>query len=132
MRLALGAGRGRLVVQILTEGLVLALAGGLAGVLVAWRAAPALASMIPQAAPIPGLDRVGINGWVLAFSLAASLVSALVFSAVACIGLTRDGCRAARCRVRRVTMTRRRAPRGIVAGRGGDRARGRAADRRRA
>ena len=51
MRLALGAGRGRLVAQTLTEGLVLALAGGVAGVLVAWRAAPALAALMPQATP---------------------------------------------------------------------------------
>ena len=76
MRLALGAGRGRLVAQTLTEGLVLALAGGLVGVLVAWRAAPALAAMIPQAASDSRARRVGLNLWVLAFSLAASLCAA--------------------------------------------------------
>jgi putative ABC transport system permease protein len=48
---------------------------------------------------------VGINVWVLAFSLAASVVSALVFSAVACIGLTRDGARAALASERRTTMS---------------------------
>ena len=91
--------------QILTESLVLSLAGGLAGTLVAWQLAPALAAMVPRTTPIPGLDTVGINAWVLAFSLAASVASALVFSAVACIGLTRDGARAALAAGRRTTMS---------------------------
>jgi predicted permease len=104
MRLALGAGRGRLVLQILIEGLVLAVAGGLVGALVAWRAAPALASMIPQTTPIPGLDTVGFNLPVLLFSLAASIASALVFSGVACIGLTRDDARGALVGTRRLSM----------------------------
>ena len=117
MRLALGAGRWRLVAQTLTEGLVLAVAGGLAGVLVAWRAAPALASMLPQASDIPGLDQVGLNPWVLGFSLAASLVSALVFSAIACLGLTVGATTGALGGQRRTTMTAgaRRAASGLVA-----------------
>ncbi|MGE0360313.1 MAG: ABC transporter permease [Vicinamibacterales bacterium] len=86
-RLAVGAGRGRLVAQTLTEGLVLAVAGGAVGVLVAWRVAPALAAMLPPGTDVPGLDAVGLNPWVLGFSLAATFASALVFSGVACIGV---------------------------------------------
>jgi len=86
-RLALGAGRTRLVAQTLTEGLVLAVAGGAVGVLVAWRVAPALAAMLPPGTDVPGLDAVGLNPWVLGFSLAATIAAALVFSGVACIGV---------------------------------------------
>ena len=83
----------------------------------AWRAAPALAALIPQATTIPGLDRVGLNLWVLLFSLAASMGSALIFSAVACIGLTREGARGALSGQRRVTMSAgaRRAASSLVA-----------------
>jgi putative ABC transport system permease protein len=118
LRLALGAGRGRLAMQILAEGVVLALAGGFAGVFVAWRAAPALAAMVPRAARIPGLEHVGLNVTVVGFSFAASIVSALVFNGVACVGLTRDGSGSALAGVRRVTMTlgARRAAASLVAG----------------
>jgi putative ABC transport system permease protein len=87
LRLALGAGWHRLAAQIVTEALVLAVAGGALGVLVAWWAAPALASLVPEAARIPGLDAVGINPWVLAFSLVASVMAALLFSAVSCLSI---------------------------------------------
>lgn len=117
MRLALGAGRGRLVAQTFTEGLVLAVAGGLVGVLVAWRAAPALAAMMPRAVDVPGLDRVGLNLWVLGFSVVASLVAAAVASGVACVGLVRDADRASLVGQRRTTMSRgaRRAASSLVA-----------------
>lgn len=116
-RLALGAGRARLMAQTLIEGLVLAVAGGAVGVLAAWRLAPALAALVPRAAEIPGLDRVGLNPWVLGFSLVASVAAALAFSAVACLGLTTRASGAALGGQRRTTMSAsaRRLASGLVA-----------------
>ena len=90
-RLALGARHRQLITKIVIEATVLSLVGGLAGIAVAWSAVPAIASMLPEAAQGPGLDRVGINAAVLLFSLAASVAAAMIFSAVACAGLTREG-----------------------------------------
>ena len=75
MRRALGAGRRRLVGQLLTEGLLLSVAGGALGVmLAAWllRLGPAL---------VPGLSDMNLklDGRVLLFTTAISLLSALIF-----------------------------------------------------
>jgi putative ABC transport system permease protein len=86
MRRALGAGRRRLVGQLLTEGLLLALAGGvLGGVLAAW-----LIKLLP--ALVPGLSETKpiLDGRVLLFTGATSLLTALIF------GLA-PGLRAAKC-----------------------------------
>ncbi len=104
VRLALGAGRRRLAAQVMTEALVLAVAGGTVGVLVAWRAAPALASLVPASTRIPGLDAVGINPGVLLFSLTASIGAALLFGAIACLSLGKGDHREALAATRRATM----------------------------
>jgi putative ABC transport system permease protein len=105
VRLALGASRARLAAQILAEGLVLAVAGGLAGIAIAWWAAPIVAARLPSAAAVPGLAQVGIDGRVALFALAAAVGSALLLSAVACLGVVRSD-RGALVE-RRATMTPR-------------------------
>ena len=73
--------------------------------------------MIPQAVAVPGLDRVGLNPWVLGFSLVASLAAAVAFSTVACMGIARDAHGGALVAQRRTTMSgrARRAASGLVA-----------------
>jgi predicted permease len=105
MRIALGAARWRLLLQIVSESLVLAGVGGALGAVAAWRLAPALAAMVPSDVRIPGLQGVAVNGSVLGFALLASLLCAAVFSVVAYLVATRGGPRAAAVSERRQTMS---------------------------
>jgi predicted permease len=77
LRAALGAGRARIVRQLITESLVLALAGGLVGVLLAWTGTSALASFGPK--EIPRVNEIRMDTTVLLFGLAASLITGLLF-----------------------------------------------------
>ena len=77
VRTALGAGRGRLARQLLTEALVLGLTGGALGVALALAGMKALRAWLP--ADLPRVSEVAIDGRVLAFSLVASLAATLVF-----------------------------------------------------
>jgi putative ABC transport system permease protein len=89
VRLALGASRRRLAAQLIGEALALALAGGIIALIVAWRAVPLLAALIPNASIVPGLEQAGANTGVLLFAFVASVASALTSAAVACAGLLR-------------------------------------------
>jgi putative ABC transport system permease protein len=80
MRRALGAGRLRLVRQMLTEGLLLALLAGGASLLLAHWALLSIVSFGPR--DIPRIDNVGLNTAVLAFTLAISVLSALLFGLI--------------------------------------------------
>ena len=77
IRLALGAGRGRLVRQMLTESALLSILGGVAGVAIALLAGPALLAFVPPGR-LPGDLIVRVDGWVLAFTAALSLLTGLI------------------------------------------------------
>ena len=77
IRTALGAGRSRLIRQLLTESLVLAFAGGAAGIFLANAGAELLKQLGPQS--LPRLDEVSVNGVVLAFTLAIAVVTGVLF-----------------------------------------------------
>jgi predicted permease len=77
VRVALGAGRGRILRQLGAESLVLALAGGLAGLLVAFGGLAAIRALGPET--LPRLDEIAIGPSVLAFALATTLGAAVVF-----------------------------------------------------
>ena len=78
MRLAVGAGRGRLVRQLLTESVLLSVLGGALGVLVAVAATRVIVAMIPPDY-VPNEARITINGYVLLFSLGVSMLTGILF-----------------------------------------------------
>jgi putative ABC transport system permease protein len=80
MRLALGASRYRIVRQVLTESLVLALGGAAAGLLVAVWARSSLVALAPS--DIPRLNDAGIDLSVLVFTLGASMLTGVLFGIV--------------------------------------------------
>ncbi len=76
IRLALGAGRARLTRQLLTEGVVLAAAGGAIGLLLAWLGLRALIRL--DAGALPRIADAGIDMPVLAFTAAVSMLTGLL------------------------------------------------------
>jgi putative ABC transport system permease protein len=78
MRLAIGAGRGRLVRQLLTESVMLSILGGALGVLFAIAATRIIVILIPPDY-VPNESRITINGYVLLFSLAVSMLTGILF-----------------------------------------------------
>ncbi|HLK63832.1 MAG TPA: ABC transporter permease [Bryobacteraceae bacterium] len=77
VRMALGAGRARLIRQMLTESLLLSGCGGLVGIAVAWGATRALAGL--QAMNIALLHTVRVDGTTLAFAVVVALGAGLLF-----------------------------------------------------
>ena len=98
VRIALGASRARLARQVLAEGLVLAVAGGAAGVAAAWAALRVVRAVAPP--ELPRLDALGLDGPVLAFAAGLTLAVALACSAAPALrpaprGALRSAARAA-------------------------------------
>jgi len=77
VRAALGAGRLRVARQLLTESVLLSLAGGGLGLWVAFWGVQALGQW--SDASLPAMQGIGIDAWVLAFTLGVSVITGLVF-----------------------------------------------------
>lgn len=111
VRLALGAGQSRLLRQLITESVVLALTGAVAGLLLAVFGTRALVAARP--ADIPRLDQIGVDGVVVMFTFGVAVVTGLLFGLFPAIQATG----------RSLTAAMREGGRGVGAGRGGHRAR---------
>lgn len=89
VRAALGATRWRLARQLIVESVVLATAGGAAGVALAYLAVATLARFGP--ADMPRLQMIEVNARVLLYTLAATVFSALLFGLAPAMRLARAG-----------------------------------------
>jgi len=93
VRAALGAGRLRIVRQLLTESVLLSLAGGGLGLLVAYWGVRALEQW--GGASLPAMQGIGIDAWVLAFTLGVSVLTGLAFGLVPAVQAWRTDVNAA-------------------------------------
>ncbi|MFN2566143.1 MAG: ADOP family duplicated permease [Gemmatimonadaceae bacterium] len=107
VRAALGAGRARVVQQLLTESLVLAAIGGASGVALAHLGVVGLRALDPEA--IPRLDDVRVDAWALAFAAAAVVVTGTLVGLVPALrGTRRDLAASVREGTRGAGVARRR------------------------
>jgi len=79
VRHALGAGRGRILQQLLAESLSLTLTGGLLGIAFAYAGVRGLLSILPASFPLPRLAEVQVDGHVLLLCLVVSVITGITF-----------------------------------------------------
>jgi putative ABC transport system permease protein len=116
LRMALGAGRGRLALQLMTESLMLAVVAGAVGIVIAQWGSQALVALVPRSVNVPGLADVRLNGLVFAFALFVTLATALVFGLISALTVRFEHAASALVVASRASMSRgaRRATSGLV------------------
>jgi predicted permease len=87
VRTALGASRWRIVRQLLTESVLLALCGGALGVLLALGSLEWIRVLGPKS--VPRIDAIGIDGWALLFTFTISLLSGVLFGLAPALRIAR-------------------------------------------
>src|SRR5580658_3879835 len=108
VRLALGAGRLRIVRQLLVESLLLAILGGSAGIALATGSLHVIKMSLPESLEIPRLNEIALDFPVLAFAVCATVLSSLIFGlAPALESVKRDLTRDLHAASRSVTSGRR-------------------------
>ena len=105
VRAALGAGRGRIVRQLLTESVLLSVAGGGLGVLLAFRGIDLLLAF--GQASLPRASEIHVDGWVLGFSRAVTIGTGVLFGLLPALAATPPPSTFIRCSARaRLSMPR--------------------------
>lgn len=108
VRLALGAGRSRIVRQLFTENLLLATSGGLTGIVVAVLLVSLMRHSLPESLHIPRIHDIALNKVVLAFVVGITALSCLLFGLAPTLqALKRDLTRDLHAVTRSVTSGRR-------------------------
>jgi predicted permease len=102
VRMALGAGPGRLLRQLLTESVLLSAAGGALGVLLAWQSVPAVIALLPDYS-VPHEAVIAVNGAVVLFTLVVSVVTGVLFGMAPALQLRKPEVREAMQRTSRTT-----------------------------
>jgi len=91
IRSALGASRGRLLRQLLSESLMLAFIACAAGLALAYAGVKALLTLIPPQNQLPRMDAIHIDAWVLLFAAGLSIASVVIFGVVPALQISQLG-----------------------------------------
>lgn len=89
VRIAIGASRGRVLAQLLTESVLLSCAGGLIGVLIAYRGVPAIVALMPEFS-VPHEAAIAVNWPVVLFTFAISVLTGILFGMAPALQLAKD------------------------------------------
>jgi predicted permease len=89
VRIALGAGRGRILQQLLSENLLLSITGWSVGLAIGYWGLKGLLLLLPSNTPLPQTESIHLDGRVFLFTLAAAVITTLVFGLAPALHVSR-------------------------------------------